>query len=146
MVGNTQGHQHAIGGYIRIINLLAMTKYIQIGGKDRPLKFGFAALYEYEQRTGRLAIPDLDSMTDPNRVSVSIMMDLLYSGFVCGAREESANVDFTIQDVAGWFNSFEQAVQVINMIREDIEADPADIVEGNGKPGKPTKSKATPDT
>jgi hypothetical protein len=35
---------------------------IEIGGKLRPIRFSYAALYEYEQNTGRNAIADFSGM------------------------------------------------------------------------------------
>ena len=38
-----------------------MVKYIEVGGKDRPVKFGFAALMEFTEENG-YTMADLDNL------------------------------------------------------------------------------------
>lgn len=81
-----------------------MTHYIELGGKKRPVRFGMAGLYEYEQRTGRKALADFSQMAGQGieNVSISIIVDLAFSGLCAGYRSESRPVDFTPYDVADW--------------------------------------------
>jgi hypothetical protein len=73
---------------------------ISCGGKDRPLLFGFSALYEYERTTGRNALADLSSMQ--GGLSASVAIDLAFCAFSCGAKKEKTPVDFDAYDVAEW--------------------------------------------
>lgn len=81
-----------------------MTEYIELGGVQRPVRFGFAALYQYEQRTGRNALTDFAAMQG-GQASVSLMVDLLYAGMCAGTRFEKQQVDYTQEDIAEWIGN-----------------------------------------
>jgi hypothetical protein len=81
-----------------------MTEYIELGGVERPVRFGFAALYQYEQRTGRNALTDFAAMQG-GQASVSLMVDLLFSGLCAGTRYEKQEVKYTPEDVAEWIGN-----------------------------------------
>lgn len=91
-----------------------MTHTIRIGGQDRPLRFGMAALYRYEQITGRNAIDDFRQMQGPNGeiiVKLTVVVDLLYSGLVCGCISQRIAPDFIQEDVADWLTEDSDAVE-----------------------------------
>ena len=81
-----------------------MTEYLNLGGIERPVRFGFAALYQYEQRTGRNALTDFAAMQS-GLASVSLMVDLLFAGLCAGTRYEKKQVDYTQEDVSEWIGS-----------------------------------------
>lgn len=74
---------------------------IEIGGKLRPVRFSYAALYEYEINTGRNAIADFAQL-QAEQVSVKIASDLLFAGLSLGAKTNGKVPDFTVYDVADW--------------------------------------------
>jgi hypothetical protein len=88
-----------------------MTEYISLGGVERPVRFGFSALYQYEQRTGRNALTDFAAMQG-GQASVSMMIDLLYAGLCAGTRHEKQTVDYTQEDVADWIGNDMDALQI----------------------------------
>lgn len=81
-----------------------MTEYLDLGGESRPVRFGFSALWHYEQRTGRNALTDFAQMQS-GLASISFMIDLLFAGLCAGARHEKLKVDFEQGDVADWIGS-----------------------------------------
>lgn len=74
---------------------------IEIGGKLRPIRFSYAALYEYEKNTGRNAIADFASIQG-EAISVTVATDLIFAGLSLGAKSKGKTVDFTVYDVADW--------------------------------------------
>ena len=88
-----------------------MTEYIELGGVERPVRFGFSALYQYEQRTGRNALTDFAAMQG-GQASVSLMIDLLYAGLCAGTRHEKKAVDYTQEDVADWIGNDMDVLQI----------------------------------
>lgn len=88
-----------------------MTEYLELGGVSRPVRFGFSALWHYEQRTGRNALTDFAAMQS-GLASVSLMIDLLFAGLCAGARHEKKPVDFEQEDVADWIGNDMDALQI----------------------------------
>jgi hypothetical protein len=91
-----------------------MKHYFELGGVERPVLFGFAALYQYEQRTGRNALKDFAAMQG-GEASITLLVDLLYSGLCAGSRSDGEKIDFEPQDVAEWiggdFGIFEKVAK-----------------------------------
>lgn len=108
-----------------------MTKKIIIGGDLRPLKFGFGALYQYEVRTGRSAIEDFNLMQ--KGFKVSILVELLYSGLLCGAKEEGKPFDYTGEEVAGWLDENPEGLlsEITQLFVDSMPQDKGD--KGKGK-------------
>jgi len=117
-----------------------MTNYLTIGGIERPVRFGFSALYQYEQRTGRNALTDFAAMQG-GHASVSLMIDLLYSGLCAGTRHEKKAVDYTPEDVADWIgNDMDVIQQAATMFAESFEKAGEGAEQKKAKP--PMKKKA----
>lgn len=113
-----------------------MTQYIEMGGEKRPVRFGFAGLYRYEQETGRNALADFAQFQEGiEKVSVVRLMELVYAGLLAGYKSENKNVDFTLDDVADWVDD-----QVLKQVFEAFAL--SFPPEGNGKTGKPKKTAA----
>lgn len=74
---------------------------IEIGGKLRPVRFNYAALYEYERNTGRNAISDFTRM-ESGELSVVLATDLIFAGLSLGCKTVGKEVDFSVHDVADW--------------------------------------------
>lgn len=91
-----------------------MKHYFDLGGQQRPVLFGFAALYQYEQRTGRNALQDFAAMQN-GEASISLLIDILFAGLCAGSRSDGEKVDFSPEDVAEWiggdFAIFEQVAK-----------------------------------
>jgi len=85
-------------------------QYIEIGGKERPVLFGFGGLYAYEQRTGRRALEDFAKQAAagpeaPESFSIVFLVDLVYCGLLAGCRANRLVEDFSEYDVADWLGS-----------------------------------------
>lgn len=118
-----------------------MTQYINIGGQERPVRFGMAALYEYEKRTGRKAIADFAELAQGiESVSITLMVDLVFCGLACGARAEHQDIDFTEYDVADWLTGNNGILeQVMGVFAESFPQGPADAKKKvNGTKKAPT--------
>lgn len=87
-----------------------MTNFIVIGGVERPVRFGFSALYQYEQRTGRNPLTDFAAMQGGN-ATISTMVDILYAGLCAGTRHLKQPIDFDQEDVADWIGSDMEVLQ-----------------------------------
>ena len=86
-----------------------MTHNIELGGQSRPLRFGMAALYEYERRTCRAAIADFSGV-DAENMPLSLIVNLVVAGLVCGYKHEKRVVDFDEYDVADWMGEDSEAI------------------------------------
>lgn len=119
-----------------------MTKYVEIGGKKRPVRFGWAGLLEYEQQTGRKALADFASFSGGlENVSITVMVDLVYYGLICGHRKAAVNVDFDKSDVADWIGADQDILTaVMESFTESFEHQGQ---EGNGLKGKPKAATPT---
>jgi hypothetical protein len=115
-----------------------MTTYLNLEGVERPVRFGFGALYQYEQRTGRNALEDFAKMAN-GTVSITLMVDLLFAGLVAGHRHEKVAITFNQDDVAEWMTP-DVLNQTAALFTESFPAEPQ---EGDGeKKTKPPKVKA----
>ena len=80
-----------------------MTHFYQINGEERPCRFGFSALYQYEINTGHSAMDDFNALGGSTEgISVKLVVNLAYAGFLCGHRHEKKAVDFNDYHVADW--------------------------------------------
>jgi len=103
-------------------------QYIKIGGRERPILFGMAALYHYEQRTGRKALSDFSKMSanpedETEGISLLFLVDLIYSGLAAGARKEvpGSVLPFQPEDVAEWVgDDFALIEQVMTIFAESF--------------------------
>lgn len=117
-----------------------MTNFLTIGGVERPVRFGFSALYQYEQRTGRNALTDFAAMQG-GHATVSLMIDLLFAGLCAGTRHEKKAVDYTPEDVADWVgNDLEVFQRAAAMFAESFEKAGEGDAQKKAKP--PIKLKA----
>jgi hypothetical protein len=117
-----------------------MTSYIEIGGKQRPVRFGFAGLLEYEKRTGRNAVLDFQTLSEGlQSASVTMMVDLVLCGLLAGHRTERVSIEFDEYDVADWITDDIGAVERI--MTAFVESFPQG---GNAKAGPAKKAAAVP--
>ena len=69
--------------------------------KLHPVKFGMGALYQYEVKTGRSAIADfMEVASAGTSPKLSIIIDLLYAGFICGYKQFKKQPPFDQEGLA----------------------------------------------
>jgi len=71
---------------------------VRIDKKDRPVCFGWNALAEYENISGK-SVFQFASVTD---LSIGALRSLVYVGLLYGAKKDKGDTDFTIEDVGNW--------------------------------------------
>lgn len=90
------------------------TVFIELGGVRRPVRFGFEGLLAYEKKTDRKALSDFAALSDDlSQVSVTMMVDLVWSGLYAGYRKEGIPQDFDEFDVANWLGDAPDAFQAV---------------------------------
>ena len=89
-----------------------MTKEVELGGGKHPIRFGMAALYMYEEITGRAAISDFSNI-QAGDVKLSTIVDLVYCGLVCGYQKQGKVTTFDKYDVADWLGEADGAIEEI---------------------------------
>ena len=72
--------------------------YIKIDNKQRPVCFGWNALAEFEELTGK----DLVEFAGIKNLSAGNTIKLIYVGLSHGAKKENESVNFTIENVGDW--------------------------------------------
>ena len=78
------------------------TVTVKIGGKERPFKFGFAAISEFGKMTDR-KINDLSDFGNGN-YSLYEMLVLFWCGLKHGSRNEKEEFNITIDEVGDWLD------------------------------------------
>lgn len=116
-----------------------MVHYIQLGGQQRPVEFGFGALYRYEQRTGRNALQDFASMSGGGLPSVTVMVDLTLSGLLAGyAKTKLRWPEGTEPEtVADWLSDDQEALNEVMKAFADSFPQDDGKAKANGAKKKP---------
>lgn len=97
-----------------------MIKHVEIGGKSRPVKFGFAALMEFTEDNG-YKISDLDNLGESMKLKDALY--LVWCGLKHGARVEKISFDFSIEDVADWLDESPEAMEkVLNVFGDSFSS------------------------
>lgn len=90
--------------------------YINIAGKDYPISFGFGAIMQYEQATGR---PVLALFADfqNNTARFSDIVELIACGMVNGGRKAGGQHvrQYTAEQVADMLDESENPADVLTM-------------------------------
>ncbi len=127
-----------------------MVHYIKIGGKERPVSFGYEVGYSYEMETdgnynalvykivdGAFAAREALSANDLARASGTVgvkpLSDVVYFGMKHAHRQEGLEIDFSVEDVAGWIFGSQKTIQAcITALMESLprpsEDDAPDVV------------------
>jgi len=87
-----------------------MVKKVKIGGEDRPVKFGFAALMQFTDATG-YKLADLDKIGES--LSLSEALELVRAGLKQGARVEKESFNYELEDIADWLDDSPEALEQI---------------------------------
>lgn len=95
-----------------------MTKNVEIGGKLRPVKFGFAALMEFTEANG-YTMADLDTLGESMKLKDALF--LVWCGLKHGARVEKQAFEQTIEEVADWLDDQPEAMEnVLNVFSQSF--------------------------
>ncbi len=108
---------------------------LDLGGKKRPVRFSFSALYEYEKQTGRNAIADFSKMNASGGVSVTVVADLIFAGLVVAHQSAGVAVDFTAHDVADWVFSEDGVVDRFTQVFTDSFSQKPNLDKSKKKAG-----------
>jgi len=87
-----------------------MVKRVKIGGEERAVKFGFAALMQFTDATG-YTLAQLDSIGDSLTLSQAI--ELIRAGLKQGARVEGEKFNATTEEVADWLDDSPGALEEV---------------------------------
>ncbi|GIV35387.1 MAG: hypothetical protein KatS3mg031_2993 [Chitinophagales bacterium] len=89
-----------------------MKSYHELGGKTRPVLFGFGAAYIFEQQTGKNALQMIDAFAK-GEGNISDIVSMIFAGLLNGAEDDGLEVDFTAADVARWLSKAPTLVPVL---------------------------------
>jgi hypothetical protein len=84
-----------------------MIKEINIGGQQRPVRFGFNALAEFCKLTG-VKIGNIDALG--SNMDFGHIRALVYCGLKDGARKAGVNFNATVEDVGDWMDESKEAI------------------------------------
>ena len=87
-----------------------MVKKVKIGGEERPVKFGFAALMQFTDATG-YKLADLDKIGES--LSLSEALELVRAGLKQGARVEKESFNYELEDIADCLDDSPEALEQI---------------------------------
>ena len=97
-----------------------MVKYVEIGGEERPVKFGFAALMEFTDENG-YTMADLDNLGENMKLKDALF--LVWCGLKHGARVEKKPYSYSIDDIADWLDEQPEAMEkVLNVFSSSFGA------------------------
>ena len=74
---------------------------IELGGKRRPIRFGFGALMLFEENTGA-NISDFFSKMATGDFKIRMLIELIYAGLKNGARANGEQFDADVMTIADW--------------------------------------------
>jgi len=109
-------------------------KEIAIGKEMRPLHFGFAALAEWCDLTGK-GLQDLGDIGE--NLSLTSAIGLIYCGLKHGARKAKIDFSFTSEDVADWID--DEGMGVFNECMEVFTESMSKLAPENEKKKKAVK-------
>jgi hypothetical protein len=92
-----------------------VSKEINIGGENRPVYFGLAALAKLEQLTG-VRISGMDKMLAD--LSIDNLISFVFAGLYGGHKKERKDIDFSIDDVMDWLDDYMESGQNIETLME----------------------------
>lgn len=87
-----------------------MVKHVEIGGKERPVKYGFAALMEFTEENG-YTMADLDKLGENMKLKDALF--LVWCGLKHGARVEKQPFNSSIEEVADWLDEKPEAMEKV---------------------------------
>jgi hypothetical protein len=98
--------------------------FINLGGKQRPFKFGFNAMDIFckEYGTGIGAFSEIFAKLAKGESPPGVMRDIIYSGLTAGALSHNEPTDFTKFTVGDWIDELgsEGLAEVMKVITESL--------------------------
>ena len=80
---------------------------IQLGGKLRPVFFGFFAFKVFEDETG---IPFSKMGESLQNMTVETLTAFIYAGLMSGYKRDKLQVDFVRDDIYDWLDEYDQGI------------------------------------
>ena len=100
---------------------------VNIGNKERPVRYNFNAIIEFEEITG----VDLSSNSDATLFTKpKNLRALAFCGLKHGAKSEKQEVDFTLEDVGGWLDAGSMASFFQVYVKDNSTGEHAETAEG----------------
>lgn len=97
--------------------------FIELGGKNRGLKFGMGAFYICSKLNNLHYHELFDQLTKPTQ---GLIIDLIYSALAFYAEDKGQRVDFNASNVAEWVGlhsvTNEDIIAIINKVYESLNA------------------------
>lgn len=93
-----------------------MESTIELGGKKRPVSFGFYAFKVFEDETGISFTKMGESLENMN---VDILTAFIYSGLCSGAKKSNQAIDFSRDDIYDWLDDFSGSIDSIVKVFTD---------------------------
>lgn len=106
-----------------------MVDYVNIGGQERPIKFGMNALRIYCIETGT-KISELGEISD--NLDIDKAIRLVLCGLKDGARYVKEPFSFTIEDVSDWLDEDGLLQKVFDIYGRQFLGNPQSPVENAG--------------
>jgi hypothetical protein len=111
------------------------TTKVFLGGESRPVKFGFNALSEFSELTGR-SIQQLN-VIDTKDISMKDMLLLCWCALKQGARKEGQEFTATVEDVGDWLDDNPESL--VSIVTEYHKARSGDPDRGDLKKEAPSR-------
>lgn len=92
---------------------------IHLSGQDLPIAFGFGAIMQYEQATGR-PILDLFSAFQAGNAMFSDVVRLISCGLTNGSRKAGTNTVYTVEQVSDLLDDCENPMAIVGACMEQL--------------------------
>lgn len=110
---------------------------VNLGGKERPVKFGMGAFLHIEKQTGKTLTEFINGIS--SNLSMTDMVIMVFGALAGGAIAAKEPVDFNMDDVVYWLESEGDTTEVVNKITELFADSLPKPKEGNAKAGAAKK-------
>lgn len=101
-----------------------MTQYtMNIGGEERPLKFGVQQSINYSQLRNQSVSKQYDDLLNIGTDDGSIVRDLIWSALKDGARKEKLEFDYEPEDIADWMDELtaDEVTKFVEALTESLK-------------------------
>jgi Phage tail tube protein, GTA-gp10 len=92
---------------------------IHLSGQDLPIAFGFGAIMQYEQATGR-PILELFSSFQAGNAMFSDVVRLIACGLTNGSRKTGTNVVYTVEQVSDMLDACDNPMAIVGTCMEQL--------------------------
>ena len=84
-----------------------MTTFYKLGKKQRPIRFGYGAIYQFEKATNQ-SITLISKRFEKGEMFISDIIELIWAGYVNGCRSEKVKLNAHKEDVFDWLDEMPQ--------------------------------------